>query len=434
MENQILMHKKLCYISNLYPPYVLGGAEINVEKAVKAMAKREDVFVITTKPFTGFNSLFAQNRERNGIKVYDFSPLNLYDVYSTKKKKIHPLAKIIWHVLDLWNPHAFLITLRILQREKPDIIHTSNLNGFSFSVFWAARILRIPLVHTLRDYHLLCPYANLMCPFTRFHVCEAKPLICRIHMFLKRIIVDNIPAVIIAPSKFTIDIHKQNGFFRKAVTKVIPNFIEREVLAALRRDKKATLDLLFIGRLSEVKGVVFLIKSFKTIKADFLRLHVIGEGPERNAVETLIGQDQRIIMHGERNRAGVEQIYVFVDILIIPSVCYDNFPTVTLEAFSWGIPVIGSDIGGIPEQIQNGYNGFLFSPGDAVSLKEKIMMFVNDFESSSALLNKMRGNALLSAEKYAKDKILDEQIKIYNSLSKRGHVIDGKTFVQKESA
>lgn len=413
------MPKKLCYISNLYPPYVLGGAEINVEKTVKAMAKREDVFVITTKPFTGFNSLFAQKRQRSGIKVYDFFPLNLYDVYSTKKKKIHPLAKIIWHVFDLWNLHAFLITVRILKQEKPDIIHTSNLNGLSFSVFWAALILKIPLVHTLRDYHLLCPYANLMCPFTGFHVCKAKPLICQIHMFLKRIIVDNIPSVIIAPSKFTIDIHKHSGFFKKTATKVIPNFIEREVLSAPRRDKKTTLDFLFIGRLSEVKGVVFLIKSFMTIKADFLRLHVIGAGPESNAVETLIGQDQRIIMHGEKNRDGVEQIYASVDILIIPSLCYDNFPTVTLEAFSWGIPVIGSDIGGIPEQIQNGYNGFLFPPGDTVSLKEKIMIFVNDFESSSALLNKMRQNALLSAKKYEKNKILDEQIKIYYLLRGR---------------
>ena len=70
--------------------------------------------------------------------------------------------------------------------------------------------------------------------------------------------------------------------------------------------------------------------------------------------------DKRIIFHGFVDNKEIMKFYEMINFLVIPSICYDNSPLVIYESFSTGTPVIGSDIGGIPELIKENYNGFLF--------------------------------------------------------------------------
>lgn len=64
--------------------------------------------------------------------------------------------KPIWHALDIFNPFFKSVIINIIDKEKPDIIHTNNLAGFSVMPWVIAKNLGIPVVHTLRDYYLMC--------------------------------------------------------------------------------------------------------------------------------------------------------------------------------------------------------------------------------------------------------------------------------------
>lgn len=399
---------KICIISDLYNPYVDGGADITMERLAKSLKdKKYNVFVVTTKPFTDFFSLFLNQEIRDGVKVYRFYPLNLFHVYFIHKRRIATFIKILWRIIDLFNIHTFFLVLYIFKKEKPDIIHTGNLGGLSFSVFWAAKFLHIPLIHTLHNYHLLCPYGGeLMCPYTKFHLCEKRPFPCLIYSFFKKIIVDSIPKIVIGPSNFVIEFHKKHNFFKKSLPKVIPNFIDFNGCFVSQEEVKATFDILFVGRLSEVKGVDILIKAFKELKEEFLRLHIVGDGKARKYLENLSADDKRVIFYGKRPISEIKKIYSFCDVLVIPSIWYENFPTVVMEAFYFGVPVIGSEIGGIPEQIINEHNGFLFTPGNHIELKQKLSMLIESFKSDRKLIKRLKENAFKSGHKYTKDKIL----------------------------
>src|SRR3989339_39129 len=406
---------KICLISNLYNPYAEGGAEKNVEKLAKALNNDNEIFIITTKPFSNIFSLFPKTEIREGIKTYRFYPLSLFNVYFAQKRRISLFIKILWRIIDLFNVHTFLTVLYILKKERPQIAHTNNLGGFSLSAFWAAKLLNIPVIHTLRDYHLLCPYAGfLSCPFTQFQVCVKRPWPCLIYSLFKKTIICDIPKVIIGPSRFVIDMHTKYGFFNKATLKIIPNFIEKYDDFLADKNNKKTFDVLYVGSLLHQKGVAILTETFTGLKEEFLRLHIVGDGPERKKLQELTKNDSRIIFYGKRRfEQLLRQLYSLCDILVVPSICYENFPTVTLEAFSFGIPVIGSNIGGIPEQIKNGYNGFLFETANIMDLKNKLLLFIDDFKKGGKLLNEMKHKVFESGKDYYRDRIICQLTEIY---------------------
>lgn len=409
---------KITLVSNLYSPYAAGGAEKNVEKLAQALTGYgQAVSVITTGPFEGLRSLFPEVEVRDNIKIFRFFPLNLFHVYDVNRRSIGLLQKIIWRIIDIFNIHSFFTVLYILGKEKPDIVHTSNLGGLSFSIVWAAFLHRIPLVHTIRDFHLLCPYAGyLMCPYSGYKTCEKRPLPCRVYSLLKKVVLGEAIKNVIAPSHFAIDLHLRYGFFRHANCKVIPNFVEDRSLQTENKKHAGTLNFLFVGRITPEKGIDVMVRAFRDIPDNCLRLDIVGDGPEMPMVEKIVSGDHRIHIQGRKNSAELNNFYLNADILIAPSIWYDNFPTVILEAFSYGVCVIASRVGGIPELVADGYNGFLVSPGDSGSITQKIKFIMDDFKAQGGILTSMANNAKDSCKQYRPDIIINSVLEFYNSL------------------
>ena len=100
------------------------------------------------------------------------------------------------------------------------------------------------------------------------------------------------------------------------------------------------------------------------------------------------------------------------NILVIPSICYDNSPLVVYESFSTGTPVIGSNIGGIPELVEEGYNGFLFESGNYLSLKEKLVKVINDKE----LITNLEDNAFNSLPENSMEIMVNKIIELYHKV------------------
>jgi hypothetical protein len=102
--------------------------------------------------------------------------------------------------------------------------------------------------------------------------------------------------------------------------------------------------------------------------------------------------------------------YTGCDVVVIPSTVSEGLPMVALEAMQWGVPVIGSNVGGIPEIVREGVNGFLFPPKDAVALADCLQRLWDD----TGLLGQMRANAFAT---------IDERFSVENFRSEIRRVV-----------
>jgi glycosyltransferase involved in cell wall biosynthesis len=390
---------RICFITNLYPPNVLGGAEIVVEKiALNVMKFGHESVIITTSPDEDQHII-----ERDNTTIYQLNTTKLYPTY--RQTEPQGIKKPLWHVFDLWNNSALDSIKKILIDEKIDIVHVHNYKGLSLACFKAGHNLDIPVIYTSHDFSLICPRANLIRGNNT--LCEKRNIICNQYVNMQRKLLNNYVDVLISPSQFMINKFHENNFFKNIPCIKIPLGVEYE--SNKTNKNYETIDVTFIGTLGKHKGVDILIKSFKEIDGKNLRLHIIGKGHDEEEFKNLAESDDRIIFHGFIDNKNILKFYEKSNILVIPSTCYDNSPLVIYESFSTGTPVIGSDIGGIPELIKDNYNGFLFKAGDHISLKEKLVKVINNKE----LLKKLEYNALNSLPEDSMDVMLERIIEQY---------------------
>jgi glycosyltransferase involved in cell wall biosynthesis len=395
---------KICLISNLYEPFLLGGAENYVGRVARSLSKEDEVIVITTSPISKNVDI-----EDGAIKLYRFLPLNLYHTYHAKQ--LEDYIKPFWHLMDLWNPSSYLIVKKILKKEGPDVVHLNNLGGLSLSVISALRALKLPHVYTLHDFSLLCPRATFLHGDGR--LCDYRNHICRSYGYIKRHLAGS-PDIVMAPSNFVLDMHIRHGFFQRSQALKIPLGIPLpEDIAS--HEKKGFVSILFVGQLSLHKGVDVLIDAFKNINSDPIKLDIAGKGQDGEILQRSASDDKRIRFHGFVSPEILAGLYRSADLVIVPSIWYDNSPLVIYEALSYGVPVIASKIGGIPELIVDGYNGALFEAGDRVQLRRIMKELVCD----ESRLRKMSQNALKSSRMLGMEEHIQRLRSLYMQAANR---------------
>lgn len=390
---------RICFMSNLYSPFIFGGAEITVRKAAEELAKRSHkVSVITTSP-----NRKRYSEEIKGVKVHRIYPMNIYPMYSSPKQPM--IIKPIYYIVDLWNPYSYIVVKSILKKERPDVVHTNNFRGLSLSIFSAVKSLKIPLIFTAHDYSLICIMGTLL--NTSGRICTNPSRLCKVYVKIQKNIVNNKPDLVTAPSQFVIDTIKAKGLFENVKTLKLPLGIELKDNTT-EKDYN-TIDILYVGGLSRHKGVHLLINAFKELKQKNILLHILGKGKDEDEFKRIAGSDQRILFHGFVPDEELMQLYQKANITAVPSIWYDNSPMVIYESFMAGTPVIGSEIGGIPELIEDGKNGFLFEAGNADELKailENLIRKPDDLKS-------LEEGALESAKKYNMEEHIKKLEEIY---------------------
>lgn len=165
---------------------------------------------------------------------------------------------------------------------------------------------------------------------------------------------------------------------------VFPNGVDLSLFAI--RDKKVEREkagwpadkkvILYVGRLSPEKGVDCLLEAARILKREQtnITIIVIGGGAEEKRLKALsetLGLTDTVRFLGEQSPAEINRFLGLADLLCLPSI-REGCPNVILEAFASGRPVVGSQVGGIPEMINNGENGFLFRAGDAKDLADAL--------------------------------------------------------------
>ena len=141
----------------------------------------------------------------------------------------------------------------------------------------------------------------------------------------------------------------------------------------------------FVGNFGKHKGVPTLLEALPCMAdKSGIRLNLVGEGeqlPEYRRIISALGLEARVEFWGKIDHTKTEKVYRETDVFILPSVWPENQPVTIMEAMSARIPVIASNIGGNPELIDDGINGFLFRAGDAKNLAQKMSFFVSNRES-----------------------------------------------------
>ena len=353
---------KICLINNLYKPFNRGGAERVVELIAKGLRQNgHEVFIIATKP--GSSKKPVNNQE----KIYWLNSLYFY------LDKLPKFFRLFLHILFLINLIKYFKIKYILNKEQPDLVISNNLLGLGLIINLAIKNLKIQHLHILHDIQLLHP-SGLM-----FYEQEKiiNSIWAKIYQYInKNLFNKNI--IIVSPSRWLMDLHLQKRFFLSNKYKIIPN----PVVATIAKNNLANKDskifkILYIGHISHPKGAYFLVSSFKQL-LKFLPNHnfeltMAGRGSEKGNFNL----GNKLKMAGWLSKEAVRKLLYQTDCLVMPSLCYENSPTVIYEAVSLGVPVIASRIGGAKELVEK-LGGLLFTPGDEEDLIKKISWAVKN--------------------------------------------------------
>lgn len=288
-----------------------------------------------------------------------------------------------------WNPLARARLRRFLRAERPDVMHVHNTFPLlSPSIFSAASGLDVALVLSLHNFRLFCANGLAMragAPCTRCLDAESSMPAIRHRCYRgSRTATLPVAAMIglnralgtwarhvdafVALSRFQRDLMVRYGLPADRLV-VKPNFYATDAMPLPwdRRDDRVA----FIGRLSQEKGARVLVEAWCRMGHAAPGLDVVGDGPEREALERLAQASSNrppIRFLGVRPFEETQAILRRARALVVPSLCFEGFPMVVREAYAFGVPVIASRIGSLGDIVTDGVTGQHFTPGNADEL------------------------------------------------------------------
>jgi len=245
--------------------------------------------------------------------------------------------------------------------------------GIGLKTFKIIKKMSIKHTHILHDIQLIHPSGLII--FGQEKIIET--LIAKIYQKISRHLSGS-PDKTISPSNWLLQEHIKKGFFQNSekIIQANPQPFGREK-KVIRNENKEIKDFLFIGQLEEHKGVIFLIESFKKIKNEKINLKIIGTGKLIEKLKLISKNDERIKILGQKNKEEIARELADADCLIVPSLCYENSPTVIYEAKHFDLPIIASNIGGIPELLTKEQE-ILFEAKNEKDLIEKIKLITEN--------------------------------------------------------
>lgn len=387
---------KVLLLNSFYFPYFIGGAEKSTQLLAEGLAQLGlDPVVAAVGPVETMAKI-------QGIKVHYVRSRNLY--WPSGDHKRNPILRFLWHLLDTYHLGMSREVGKIIAGERPDLVHTHNLGGFSVAAWKAIKRQGLPLVHTIHDYYLLCPRTTM---FRNGQNCHGQCWQCRLFSIPKRSLSSLVDHVI-GVSAYILQRHCQSGYFPRARRSVIFNPVAvQKKLGKSRADGR--LKFGYIGRLAPNKGVETLLEVFSHIDQQRATLSLAGDG--KAAYVSHLRQRYSAPNIAYLGFVPAEQLYSQVDVVIVPSIWQEPLPRVVLEAYSHGLPVLAANRGGISEILENGKTGFLFDPSEPRELHKHIEHFLTNPHFAQG----MRPYCQAKADEFSLDKISRQYLSVYKT-------------------
>lgn len=333
-------------------------------------------------------------------------------------------------VRTVWSAPAARDVLRLVRANKVQVAHFQNTFPLiSPAAYYAARRGGAVVVQALRNYRLTCSNALL---FREGKVCERclgkfMPLSgVRLRCYRDSLAGSAVVAAMIGT-------HKTLGTYRRQVDTyiAISEFVKHKYVEAGFDPEQIVVKpnvvapdpgvgagrggfALFVGRLTEEKGVRTLLKAWQ--KPGLLPLRIVGDGPLEGEVEAA-ARGPGIEFLGRRTLAQTHELMGEASVVIVPSEWYEPFGRVVVEAYAKGTPVIAAASGGMTELIEPGRTGALFRPGDADDLADKVKWLLGQGSGLTELRRRARAAYLQS---YTPERNHAQLMDIYENALSRG--------------
>jgi glycosyltransferase involved in cell wall biosynthesis len=177
---------------------------------------------------------------------------------------------------------------------------------------------------------------------------------------------------------------------------ILPNGVELEKFQDIYpKEQKNTIKktIIFVGSLRPIKGIEYLIKAMKIMaeKLPDTNLLIVGDGPEREELKTLVQElnlQNSISFAGKVTNEQIPKYMAQADLFVLPSLS-EGFTLVVVEAMASGLPIITTNVRGLPEIVKNGENRFIFKPEDPKDLAEKILLILENKDLRETISKKI---------------------------------------------
>lgn len=365
--------------------YFINGGPDNYFFNIKKMLEDNGHIVI---PFS-FN--YSETIENEYIKYFPIPITGIGPCMLSKQK--NTLFEKVNGAIKLFHNKELLEKFEnIIKEKKPDIIYSIYLSSTILPEIFklAKNKYNLPVAYRLSDFHLYCA-SYLFCKdgkvctkclenitYAIINKCVKNSYLMSfmrvMQMQYLRIINDyRYVDLYVSPTQFMRRVLIDNGIDKDKVVH-IPTFCDEK-----NNDNKEAFNqecsILYLGNVTKEKGVEVLINAFIGMDIDLV-LEIVGkyEDSYLTYIKQLIPIEKINMVRVRGFAIGEELVKIkkSAKVLVHPALWYENMPNSVIELMSMGVPIIASDIGSMPEMIDDGYNGYLFSPGNVFELREKL--------------------------------------------------------------
>lgn len=375
---------RILMLSDRVPPDVSGGAEKVMWAVARGLKEAgHDVHTIAATHGDSFADV------RDGI------PVNHLHVRYPER---------LQHYLSIWNPQVASHLRELYERTQPDVVSAWVIhNELTYFSLWLAHRMRIPTVFNSQDVmpvsytklnHYVrpdrCEYARDDYRLPRWHGLRVmRTRYNPLKMPLIRHVMKNAVDVAVSGSEAHRQALAANGLdgFRVSYASVNPDdFAASDAIIAQIREQlglQSRRVILFAGRLSRDKGSHQMLAALRILKQsvpDVLLLTLTRATLEQQGLDDPQYADLRdyVRVGGWLQGEALAAAYHAVDVVAVPSICMDTFPTINLEAMAARKPIVATCFGGSPESVQDGQTGFIVNPFDIGALADRLMHVLTD--------------------------------------------------------
>jgi glycosyltransferase involved in cell wall biosynthesis len=411
-RTQMLERTKLhvLYVVHGFPPDTWAGTEVYTLELAREMQRRgHRVTVLARTPGErGVEEFSLREDDFEGLRVWRW-------VHGLEHERLRESYD---------QPQAVSAFRDVLTRERPDLVHFQHLIHTSIGLVHEARDEGLPTVMHCHDYWALCARVQLIRPDrvrcernmgSGCYACiadnhleqierldalgrRAPALVAAAARVLRkpgyadvRAREKLVPAAYaaadlrISPSRFLRDKLLASGAFEPHTLVYSDNGLRSDHVRALEKtaDSLGRVRFGFVGSLVWYKGGEVLLEAMRELRDAPVVLHVHGEfTPESDEHHARLAElaGDNVVFHGRFDNDRLAEIYSELDVLVVPSLWFENSPITIHEAHLLRTPVVASGIGGMAEYVRDGIDGLHFPVGDAVALARVLRRFVGDPE------------------------------------------------------
>ena len=372
----------ILYAVHYFYPAKQGGTErftLNLAKEQIRLGNTPTVLLLdANEPISAYSESFGdilyRRYEYDGVECIGIrhrrAPLGLY--YKDVRLDDVAMREFARHILTTLNT---------------DVVHATYPQPFASFLDECVQ-MNVPYVITCTDFNMMCHFSSLVDKNGDF--CTSSENGKRCERICKSYGCNDFPKrkenahkillgarAVTVPSEFVARILSSE--FDGVGFSVVPHGIS-DIFKPCER-KGTPRKFVYAGTLSALKGVHLLLEAFSEVEGD-ITLDIYGSGDPSYIKSLKKKSDSRVRFHGAANGDDMPKIYANADCVIVPSMWYETYNFVLREALKTGALAIAADIGAMPEAIDEGKNGFLFTPSDKDSLAEKIRLAAS-FELSN---------------------------------------------------